>query len=38
VDHSGPGVPHIPGTARWFWVRRDEKLWMRCAQGCCTIN
>ena len=36
-DHSDL-ERHIPGTARWFWVRDDEKLWIRCAQGCCTAN
>lgn len=38
VDHSSLAAPHIPGTARWFWLKDDEKLWMRCAQGCCTLN
>lgn len=36
-DHSGLGR-HIPGTARWRWVKEDEKLWVKCAAGCCTVN
>ena len=36
-DHSGLGR-HIPGTARWWWVNTDEKLWIKCAAGCCTVN
>jgi hypothetical protein len=35
-------IPHtgfvIPGTARWRWVPKDETVWMRCAQGCCTMH
>jgi hypothetical protein len=38
VDHREVHAPHIPGTARWFWLKNDEKLWMRCAEGCCTLN
>jgi hypothetical protein len=29
---------HVPGTARWRWLAKDEKLWVRCVQGCCTVN
>ncbi len=36
-DHSGLGR-HIPGTARWRWVKEDEKLWVRCGEGCCPAN
>lgn len=36
-DHSGLGV-EIPATARWSWVKNDEKLWLRCAAGCCTLQ
>ena len=36
-DHSALGR-HIPGTARWHWVREDEKLWVRCGEGCCPAN
>ena len=28
----------IPGTARWRWLAKDDKLWVKCAQGCCTVN
>ncbi len=28
----------VPGTVRWRWQERDEKLWIRCATGCCTVN
>jgi len=28
----------VPGTVRWRWQEDDEKLWIRCATGCCTIN
>ncbi len=34
-DH--PGVT-IPGTVRWRWVNDDEKTWIRCLQGCCTVS
>lgn len=36
-DHSGLDR-HIPGTARWWWVSVDAKLWMKCAEGCCTVR
>jgi len=26
----------IPGTVRWRWLENDQKLWIRCATGCCT--
>ena len=43
TDHAGVkdlnGNPvDIPGTARWKWDEDDEKLWVRCPQGCCTVN
>jgi len=28
----------IPGTVRWRWEEQDEKLWIRCATGCCAVN
>jgi hypothetical protein len=28
----------IPGTVRWRWEEEDEKLWIRCATGCCAVN
>jgi hypothetical protein len=28
----------MPGTARWRWDPDDEKTWVQCPQGCCTIN
>jgi hypothetical protein len=31
------GVP-IAGTARWRWLRNDETVWIRCAEGCCQVN
>jgi hypothetical protein len=31
------GTP-VPATARWRGVEKDAKLWMRCAQGCCTVQ
>ena len=27
----------IPGTARWRWSNDDEKIWIRCTNGCCTV-
>jgi hypothetical protein len=27
----------IVATARWRWVATDEKVWIRCASGCCTV-
>lgn len=35
--HSHEGRP-IPGTARWFWDANDEKGWIACALGCCTLQ
>jgi hypothetical protein len=32
------GIPYIPGVVRWRWDEHDEKLWIRCPQGCCTVN
>ncbi|MGH7585454.1 MAG: hypothetical protein ACREMH_04335 [Gemmatimonadales bacterium] len=28
----------MPGTARWRWDPNDEKTWVQCPQGCCTIH
>lgn len=28
----------VPGTVRWRWDPEDEKLWIRCPQGCCQVN
>ena len=28
----------MPATARWRWVSKDEKVWIRCASGCCTVE
>jgi len=28
----------FPGTVRWRWDEHDEKFWIRCPQGCCTVN
>lgn len=28
----------MPATARWRWVSKDEKIWIRCASGCCTVE
>lgn len=28
----------VPGTVRWRWDPTDEKLWIRCPQGCCQVN
>jgi hypothetical protein len=28
----------IPGSVRWRWLEDDEKVWMRCAQGCCEVQ
>jgi len=38
VDHTDDATLHgieIPAVARWRWVNEDEKLWIRCAVGCC---
>ncbi|MEP7324935.1 MAG: hypothetical protein ABI836_03215 [Gemmatimonadota bacterium] len=34
-DH---GIPNIPGTVRWRWSENDEKIWVRCTTGCCTVS
>jgi hypothetical protein len=26
------------GAVRWAWSDDDESLWIRCADGCCTID
>lgn len=36
TPHEGMG--HLPGTARWRWMNKDETLWVRCTQGCCQVN
>lgn len=32
-----PGVT-IPGAARWLWSKKDEGFWMRCGNGCCSLE
>lgn len=29
---------NLPGTVRWRWDPNDEKTWVRCPNGCCTIE
>ncbi len=36
-DHSDVAQP-IPGTARWRWTLDDEKVWVRCVNGCCEVR
>ncbi len=36
--HTDPGVPPIPGAARWRWQAKDETNWIRCPTGCCEIK
>jgi hypothetical protein len=36
--HEALNIPLIPATARWRWLANDETLWVRCAQGCCTVT
>jgi hypothetical protein len=33
-----PNGDEIPGAVRWRWDENDEKLWVRCPQGCCTVS
>ncbi len=28
----------VPGTARWRWSLDDEKVWVRCVNGCCEVQ
>lgn len=28
----------VIATARWRWENSDEKVWIRCANGCCTLS
>ncbi|MEP6573368.1 MAG: hypothetical protein ABJD11_11760 [Gemmatimonadota bacterium] len=28
----------IPASARWRWSESDEKIWVRCTTGCCTVS
>lgn len=37
VIHNPHSVP-VPGTARWKWSDRDEMLWVRCGEGCCSVE
>jgi hypothetical protein len=37
ADHSGFGL-HTVGTARWKWSDRDEMIWVRCGEGCCSVE
>ena len=34
--HGGAVIPR--GAARWAWSDKDESLWIRCADGCCTTD
>ena len=36
IKQQHPGFD-IPGTARWRWADDDEKIWIRCTNGCCTV-
>jgi hypothetical protein len=33
-----PNGNETPGAVRWRWSEDDETLWVRCPQGCCTVN
>ncbi len=35
--HENMGF-HVPGTARWRWVLKDETTWTRCIEGCCEMD
>ena len=35
VDHTGS---FVPGTARWQWRENDERAWVRCPAGCCSVT
>jgi hypothetical protein len=37
TEHTIPGF-HIVGTARWAWSDYDEKIWVRCDEGCCKVE
>jgi hypothetical protein len=37
VREAHPGVL-IPPTARFRWLEDDEGIWVRCADGCCTVS
>lgn len=37
IRRTHPGVV-IPGTVRWRWDSDDEKTWIRCPEGCCTVS
>ncbi len=28
----------MPAAARWRWSETDQKVWVRCAQGCCELQ
>ena len=28
----------VVATARWRWLNNDETVWIRCANGCCTLS
>lgn len=36
--HSGIPWETVPGTVRWRWIPNDETAWIRCPEGCCTID
>ncbi|MGH7429842.1 MAG: hypothetical protein ACREJ4_16010 [Candidatus Methylomirabilaceae bacterium] len=37
IRTAHPGI-QIEGTARWRWMKNDETIWVRCAEGCCQVN
>lgn len=38
IHPESPTRGAAPGTARWRWDPNDEKTWVTCPKGCCTIN
>lgn len=28
----------VPGAARWRWLKEDEGFWIRCGNGCCSLE
>lgn len=35
VSHAGF---FVPGVARWKWHDKDEQVWVRCGEGCCSVE
>lgn len=35
-DHAGMAIP--AAAARWNWHEYDATTWIKCQQGCCTVN